>query len=709
MQPLTKTLAASFIVIALALVTPVAHAIEVVEYYHQALDHYFITSDANEKRALDAGVHSGWVRTGQTFQVFNAGDARLANSVPVCRFYGNPARGLDSHFYSATPQECIDVKARFPDDWLLESDSVFRVHGVAAGTGLCPANTTASYRLYNGRADVNHRYTTDLSVVDAMLAKGYTLEGIGSLRPIVFCAAAIAPPAPAAGTPVCTLAVSTEFPVLGVPLQMTATCNGAPTTYAWINCTSSGATCAANPNVAGPVMYGIVATNALGAGKPATITLNWQPAASAAPSCTLTASPAAPQVGFPVVLSANCSDNPVRYEWLNCSPLTPDACTAVPECLGATTTCSPIGTQQGAALYALRASNNAGTGAKASVGVTWAAPTGQPPPPGGSIPSCVLIASSSTPAINSTLTLTASCTNTPTVYEWVGCASVSTICTTTESTIGGRSYTVYGRNTSGVSVAATVSVTWQVPPTGPPVCTLSANPANPYAGGTTILTANCTQSPTSYTWVNCTNVTGNSCVAANAQTGSVMYSVTGRNVFGPSAPASLTLNWTPPPPTGADFCGNFPNVKYVNLVWGGQFTTNHPDGGFEDDMVLVGRIRVPSNATGTSVSGLVSAVEYIDGPASRTMSLSPSSCDFRGFQAGVSPTPDPTGASKPMAWGFGINPSFQFALSGMPGSQAKLIPGQTYYLNIRNRDFNGGGVTCATPECNLRITVNAPQ
>jgi hypothetical protein len=62
-----------------------------------------------------------------------------------------------------------------------------------------------------------------------------------------------------------------------------------------------------------------------------------------------------------------------------------------------------------------------------------------------------------------------------------------------------------------------------------------------------------------------------------------------------------------------------------------------------------------------------------------------------------------------MAWGFTINPSFQFLLAGMPGSQAKLIPGQTYYLNIRNRDFNGGGVTCTKPECNMRITVNAPQ
>lgn len=698
-----------FVALAVLLAAPAARAAEVVEYYHAGLDHYFVTSDANEKRALDSGIQTGWVRTGQTFQVFNPGDARLANSVPVCRFYGNPLRGLDSHFYSASPQECLEVQARFPEEWLLESDSVFRVHAVEATTLRCPANTTAIYRLYNGRSDVNHRYTKDPDIVAKMLAKGYTLEGVGSPLPIVFCAASIASPAAPSGAPVCTLAVSTEFPILGVPVEMTATCTGSPTTYAWINCSSTTPTCTANPSEAGPVLYGIVATNAQGAGAPVTKTLNWQPPAAAPPSCTVSASPTTPPVGFPLVLSANCTDNPVRYEWLACTPLTPDACSPIPQCASATTTCSPVSQTQGVALYALRASNNAGTGAKASVSVTWTASTGPPPPPSpGGAPSCTLIPSSAFPAINTTLTLTASCTNSPILYEWLNCTSNTATCMTVESTVGMRTYTVFGRNAAGVSAPAVVSVTWQVPPTAPPVCTVSANPANPYAGGTTLLTANCTQSPTSYNWVNCTNTTGNSCLAANSQTGTVMYSVTATNVFGPSAPASITLNWGQPPPTGADFCGNFANVKRVDLVWGGQFTTNDPEEGFEADMVLVGRIRVPASATGTSIPGVVSAVEYINGPVARTMSLSPSSCDFRGFQPGVFPTPDPSGATKPMAWGFGINPSFQFALSTMPGSAPKLIPGETYYVNIRNRDFNNNA-TCSTPECNMRITVNVPR
>jgi hypothetical protein len=696
------------LIVALALTCSPARAVEVVEYYHAGLDHFFVTNLTEEKRALDSVTFTGWVRTGQTFQVFNAGDARLANSIPVCRFYGNPARGLDSHFYSASPAECAEVQQRFPDDWLLEADALFRIHGVNEN-GTCPANTLPVYRLYNGRSDVNHRYTTDAGTADAMLAKGYTIEGIGTPRPVLFCAANIAAPPLLPGAPVCSIVYSTLLPVLGQPLTMTATCTNTPTTYAWINCSSTTTTCTTTVNEAGPVVYGLVASNSQGPGAVTKTALNWQPLASAAPACSVSASSTAPTIGSSLVLTATCTENPAAFEWLTCSPLTPEACSVIPECATAGSTCSPIGKQQGVALYAVRGSNNAGTSAKSSVSIDWRAGTQPPPQNPAGAPACSLVASSPFPAINSTLTLTASCSNAPTVYEWIGCTSATNVCATTQSTIGQRSYTIYARNSSGVSSPAIVTVTWQVPPTGPPACTLSAEPSNPYAGGTTILTANCTQSPKSYSWVNCANATGNTCVAANSQTGQVTYSVTASNELGTGPQASVTLTWGTPPPVGADFCGNFPNVKRVTLVWGGQFTTNHPDGGFEDDQILVGRISVPANATGTTAPGLISAVEFINGPAERTMTLSPSACDFRGFQAGVFPTPDPSGASRPMGWSFGINPSMQFALSGMPGSQPKLVPGQTYYVNIRNRAFTGGGVTCTTEECNLRITVNVPK
>ena len=206
-------------------------AAELVEYYHKDLDHYFITRYAPEIQALDTGVHKGWTRTGLTFQTFDDATGAGANSVAVCRFYGNPARGLDSHFYAASKTECDLVKQKWPDEWLLESDEAFRVHAVDPTTGLCPSGTKGVYRLYNKRVDINHRYTTDPAIFDSMIAKGYAPEGFGNpQKPIVFCASAQGPAQPAAGAPVCTVTASTAFPIPNTSVTLTATCTESPTT-----------------------------------------------------------------------------------------------------------------------------------------------------------------------------------------------------------------------------------------------------------------------------------------------------------------------------------------------------------------------------------------------------------------------------------------------------------------------------------------------
>jgi hypothetical protein len=90
-------------------------------------------------------------------------------------------------------------------------------------------------------------------------------------------------------------------------------------------------------------------------------------------------------------------------------------------------------------------------------------------------------------------------------------------------------------------------------------------------------------------------------------------------------------------------------------------------------------------------------------------SLSTSACDFRGFTPGSGWTSDPSGANYPMAWGGGFYPNIQFILSGMTGASAKLVPGQTYYLNLRNAYYGTGQVSCTTASCNVRITVNTPR
>ena len=159
-------------------------AVPVVEYYHAALDHYFISALPADIAALDSGALQGWARTGLSF---NAYPAAAAGTSPVCRFYLPPAHG-DSHFYSASPQECAEVQAKFPG-FVLEAADVMHIGLPDTVSGSCPTGTVPVYRLWNGRADSNHRYTSDATVRNAMLGEGYVAEGYGPDATIM-CAAA---------------------------------------------------------------------------------------------------------------------------------------------------------------------------------------------------------------------------------------------------------------------------------------------------------------------------------------------------------------------------------------------------------------------------------------------------------------------------------------------------------------------------------------
>ena len=102
----------------------------------------------------------------------------------MCRFYLPPPQ--DSHFYSASPDECAAVASRFPT-FVLEAPDVFYIPLPDTTTGACPAGTIPVYRLYNNRPDANHRYTTDPAIKAQMLAKGYIAEGYGP-DAVIMCA-----------------------------------------------------------------------------------------------------------------------------------------------------------------------------------------------------------------------------------------------------------------------------------------------------------------------------------------------------------------------------------------------------------------------------------------------------------------------------------------------------------------------------------------
>jgi len=162
-----------------------------VEFYNAGLDHYFISALQPDIDALDSGRLAGWTRTGQSFKVYPSAALGGAGVNPVCRIYIPPPLG-DSHFFSASPQECNETRAKFPA-FSFESPAVFYVAlpvttpGPSAGA--CPAGTIPVYRAFDNRADANHRYTTSRAIRDQMVAMGYIAEGYGD-DAVIMCAPA---------------------------------------------------------------------------------------------------------------------------------------------------------------------------------------------------------------------------------------------------------------------------------------------------------------------------------------------------------------------------------------------------------------------------------------------------------------------------------------------------------------------------------------
>ena len=155
--------------------------VPVVEYYHQALDHYFITASASDISLLDGGAFPGWARTGESFHAYPT--QSLATLSPVCRFFIPPQHG-DSHFFSAANADCAFLlmaaanPASYPNfsGYIEEYAAAFYVE-LPDATGACPAGTVPVFRLWNQRFDSNHRYTTNAAIVAQMQARNYVLEG----------------------------------------------------------------------------------------------------------------------------------------------------------------------------------------------------------------------------------------------------------------------------------------------------------------------------------------------------------------------------------------------------------------------------------------------------------------------------------------------------------------------------------------------------
>ena len=150
----------------------------VVEYYAASLNHYFMTAFSDEEAKLDAQTPiAGWTRTGESFPAYSAAAAGLST---VCRFFGTPGLGVNSHFYTGFDFECNAVKKLA--GWTFEADAFY----IAANVAQCAANTRPVFRLYNNGmgGEPNHRYTTSWPLISDMQVEGWALEGVAFCAPL---------------------------------------------------------------------------------------------------------------------------------------------------------------------------------------------------------------------------------------------------------------------------------------------------------------------------------------------------------------------------------------------------------------------------------------------------------------------------------------------------------------------------------------------
>ncbi|MEP7083830.1 MAG: hypothetical protein ABI854_03760 [Betaproteobacteria bacterium] len=158
--------------------TPRADEARVTEFFNSNLEHYFITPYVAEANGILQGAAGpGWTRTEIDFNAWADGSG---TGTPVCRFYGTPGRGPNSHFFTADAGECAFVKT--DPGWTFEG---LTMRVILPADGVCPLDSIPVYRVYNNRFaqnSSNHRYTTSRSIREFMKSNGWADEGT------VFCA-----------------------------------------------------------------------------------------------------------------------------------------------------------------------------------------------------------------------------------------------------------------------------------------------------------------------------------------------------------------------------------------------------------------------------------------------------------------------------------------------------------------------------------------
>lgn len=335
------------------------------------------------------------------------------------------------------------------------------------------------------------------------------------------------------------------------------------------------------------------------------------------------------------------------------------------------------------------------------------------------VPICQLTATNTNPGVGSTITLNAGCSGNPTGWTFTGttaaCSPAQSTCADSRSSPGSIIYTVLGSNSVGPGPSASVTVNWQAASAvqAPNCNTPTVSPASiPSSGGPVALNVACTASTgISYTW-NRTAPTARQLASGSSSSGTsdtvdpntglsgVIYSYDVQACTGASTCTTKSISFTVPGASGTPnptgFCGQYSDVQFVTLPWGGFVNT----AGFRPNGVLVGVLTVPGGTvTPSGLQGQLRATEFGgDPPVDRVASLSLQPCDFGQGGTGVT-----------LKLAYGQRPQILYTVTGTAFATPQLVPGTTYYFNIRNFSQDLQINSCTTPTCNMQLDVSVPR
>lgn len=169
------------------LVLSAPRRLTMTEFLFVPLNYYFMTSRDSEKTLLDS--LPDWRRSGESFSTYAENEI---DTFAVNRFYfdkvaKNETRG--SHFYTAIGSEKAALRSVNPGNLALPkkpldegSDSFAHLPVIEGVGGLCAAGQLPVYRAFRGNDrfpdDPNHRFTTNVTNYNSIVANGWTAEGV---------------------------------------------------------------------------------------------------------------------------------------------------------------------------------------------------------------------------------------------------------------------------------------------------------------------------------------------------------------------------------------------------------------------------------------------------------------------------------------------------------------------------------------------------